>query len=74
MTTMHGLKPGGSDRTFFLPWKVSQKQISQAEVMKLRKEGKINITFSDKVAVKMLVDRKKKILYHLENGMYGVRV
>lgn len=68
--TMHGFKLGGSGIVFFLPWKMSQKQISQEEYN--RKKEKLNITFSPKNAVKMALERKKKVIYHLPNGAYVV--
>jgi hypothetical protein len=70
--TMHGFKLGGADKIFFVPWKVSQKQISQEKAKALRADGKLTWTFSPKVAVNWIVERKKKVIYHLPSGLYGV--
>ena len=72
MMKLHGFKPNGSDTVFFLPFKVSQKQMEQEE---FRSIGKANIahTFSPKIAVSFLIKHNRRVLYHLPNGLYAVK-
>ncbi len=69
---MHGFKPGGSDKHFFLPFKVKQKQISAERAGVLKSEGKLEWTFSPKNACNLLIKHNKRVLYHLPNGLYAV--
>ena len=72
---MHGFHLGGTDKgmVFFLPWKIEQKQMEQETYIKLKNQGKATITFGHKIAINWLLERKKKIIYHLPNGAYVVR-
>jgi hypothetical protein len=71
-TRLHGFTPGGSDKSFFLPFKVTQKQMSQEEFLTIGKD-KLAHTFAPKIAVDMLIRYKRRVLYHLPNGLYAVK-
>ena len=60
---------------FKLTWaKITVKEISAEKAGLLRLKGKIDLTMSPKFALNMVNQRRKRFIYRLPNGIYGVMV